>query len=99
MDAGEKDYSEIKLYRLIALLNMIETVFESTLASNISYLVQPYCFPLKNLAFLIRYWVKNAYSTLNKSNMGSKLFINVTKVFNNALYLIKNPDKIITYVI
>ena len=90
---GKNDYSDVKSYRPIALLNTIGNVLESVLATRISYLVElHHSLPFTHTGgrksssaeHAIHHLVENAYTAWNKGNVGSALFLDVTGAFDNV---------------
>lgn len=90
---GKKDYSDVKSYCPIALLNTISKVLESVLATHISYLVKlhhslPFTYTGDQKSSLaehaIYHLVENAYPAWNKGNVDLALFLDVTGAFDNV---------------
>ena len=87
------DYSLVKSYRPIALLNTIGKVLESILASRISYLTETFhLLPYTHIRgqksvfikHVIYYLVERIYSAWNSNKIPSALFLDVTGAFNNV---------------
>lgn len=90
---GKKDYSDVKSYCPIALLNTIGKILESVLATCISYLMElHHSLPFTHTGgrksssaeHAIHHLIKNAYTAWTKRNVSLALFLNVTSAFNNV---------------
>jgi exonuclease III len=90
---GKSDYSQVKSYRPIALLNTIGKVLEFIVAKRISYLAEQHkLLPeghmgarrLRSTDHGIHLMIERIYAAWNKNNVASMLLLDVAGAFDNV---------------
>ena len=94
---GKDDYTALKLYRPIALINTIGKIIDAVIARQLSYLAKTYyVLPLTHIGGRKMRLTKHALYTItyniykvqsyNTRQVASLLLLNIFRAFNNVLY-------------
>lgn len=99
---GERDYTQAKLYRPIALLNTIGKIFETIIANRLSYmreihqLVPTNYFSGRKLSsteHVGHHLLERFQEALNTQKIASLLLLDVVGVFENAYFIIFGKEE------